>query len=219
MTTWASNGSLQFAAGLEQTLSGRVELELSAYQKWLTDPIQHPVNRLPEAQPTGEAAGVELVTRYRLREIVFLQAWLGVAHSHIDLDSGRSIPGDADQRFSTGLVVSWDLEPWVFGLRFKHGTGLPYTSVLGSVYDAGQDAWAPITAQDNGARLPAYTKVDARASRTWSFKRWSLTGSAEVWYVPPAATPLYPIWNYDWSEQSFARGPSLLPLLGLRARF
>ena len=146
-----------------------------------------------------------------------MQAWLGLAHSHIKLGSGRSVPSDADQRFSTGLVISWELEPWVVGVRFKHGTGLPYTSVLGSVYDAGQDAWVPITARDNDVRFPAYTKVDARASRTWSFNRWSLTGSAEIWYVPPAATPLYPTWSYDWSEQSFARGPSLLPLLGARA--
>jgi hypothetical protein len=218
-TTLPTTTSLQLAGGLEQTVSGRMEFELAGYKKWLKNPIQHPVDRAAFAQPRGDAWGVELVTRYRLREIVFLWGWLGVAQSRIEEASGHTVPSDGDQRVSSGLVVSWKTEPWVFGFRISHGTGLPYTPIAGSVYDAGRDSWIPVAGQEHDARFPAYTKVDVRASHTWEFNRWSLTGSGEVWFVPPKSTALYPVWNYDWSEENFVRGPMLLPLMGMRATF
>ena len=211
--------SLQVATGIEQTLSGRLEFELAGYRKWLKDPIQHPIDRTAFAQPRGDAWGVELVTRYRIREVVFLWGWLGLAQSRVEDASGQAVPSDGDQRVSSGLVVSWNREPWVLGCRVSHGTGLPYTSIDGSVYNAARDVWVPIAGREHDARYPAYTKVDVRASRTWRFNKWSLTGSAEMWFVPPPATALYPVWNYDWSEETFVRGPVLLPLLGMRAVF
>ncbi|MFT4622469.1 MAG: hypothetical protein ACI8PZ_001125 [Myxococcota bacterium] len=214
-----TSGAWQVSVGLEQTIAGRLELGLDGYRKWLTSPLIFPVDAPALARPIGDAWGVEAITRYRIREVFFLWGWLAVSGATVETPAGRTDPADGDQRVSGGVVASWDVGRWTLGARFRYATGLPYTPVLGSLYDGTRDAWVPLTGADNSARLPTYTKVDLRVAHTWVFDRWSLALSSEVWFVPPSATQLYPAWSYDWSEEQFVRGPTLLPLLGVRARF
>lgn len=211
--------SWQLAGGIEQTLAQRLEISLDGYRKWLFDPILLPIDGPPEVLPRGEAWGVELVTRYRLRGRFFLWGWLGWSRALLE-EGGRRVPADGDQPFTGGLVLSWDpTERLNLGLRYRYGSGLPYTPIEDSLYDAGADRWLPVPGEENSARLPAYQKVDLHLGYTLPFKRWSLTLAAELWYVPPTSAALYPIWSYDYSEQGYVIGPTLLPLLGLRARF
>ncbi len=211
--------SWQVSAGLEQTIAGRLELGLDGYRKWLVDPLVFPVDRPAAARARGDAWGVEAITRYRVREAFFLWGWLAVSGATVESAGGRTAPADGDQRVSGGLVASWDVRRWSLGARFRYATGLPYTPITSSLYDATRDAWVPLTGPDNAARLPAYAKIDLRAAYTWTFDRWSLSLSSELWFVPPSATQLYPAWSYDYSEEQFVRGPPFLPLLGARARF
>lgn len=211
--------SWQVSAGWEQTVAGRLELGLEAYRKWLVHPIELPIDRPAFAVPRGEALGVELLTRYRIREVVFLWGWLAVQRTTLEERGGVRIPADGDQRVSGGVVLSWDLGRLNLGARYRFASGLPYTPVEGSIYDGGADAWLPIVGRTNAARLPDYHKVDLRAAYTWALRGWTLSVVAEIWYVPPSSAQLYPTWNYDYTEQDFVVGPTLLPLLGVRARF
>jgi len=211
--------SWQVAGGVEQRVAGRLELGLDSYHKWLWNPLARPIDGPPEALPTGRAWGVEALARYRLRDVFFLWGWVGIGRSLLFDADGRARPGQADQPVSAGVVASWDVGHWTLGARWRTASGLPFTPIDGSLYDAGRDQWTPIPGEDNADRFPTYTKVDARVAHTWTFRSWRLVGSAELWFVPPAATPLYPAWNFDNSEREWVRGPVLLPLGGLRAEF
>jgi hypothetical protein len=207
--------SLQVAAKLEQTVAGRLEFQLEAYRKWNRDVLLSPPGELPYAEPRGEAQGVELVSRYRIRERFFLWGWASVAKS-----TAGGVPTDGDQRVAGGVVASWDPdEAWNVSVRWRYGSGLPYTPVVGSIYDGTDDSWIPVPGEVNGARLPSYQKLDVHVGRTWTFRSWSLLLAAELGYVPAGSAQLYPTWSHDWSEQGWVVGPTLLPLLSGRARF
>lgn len=211
--------SWQVSAGWEQTVAGRLELGLELYRKWLTDPLELPIDAPASAVPSGDAVGAELVTRYRIREVVFLWGWLSVQRTTLEERDGTVVFADGDQRVSGGLVLSWDLGPVELGARYRYATGLPFTPLEGSIYDGGNDAWVAIVGPTNGARLPDYHKVDLRAAYTWTLRGWTLSVVAEAWYVPRSSAQLYPTWSYDYSEQGFVVGPTFLPLLGVRATF
>ncbi|MEQ1504601.1 MAG: TonB-dependent receptor [Myxococcota bacterium] len=211
--------SWQVSAGWEQAIAGRLELGVDLYRKWLTDPIVVPIGELPYAAPSGDAFGAELTTRYRLRELVYMWGWLAVQRTTIDGPDGETAPADGDQRLSGGFVLSWDVGRWNFGGRYRFASGLPFTPLEGSVYDAGTDGWVPIAGEPNAARLPTYHKVDLRVAYGWQLRGWSMELVLELWVVPRSSAQLYPTWNYDYTEQGWVVGPTFLPLLGARARF
>lgn len=211
--------SWQVAVGWEQTVARRLELGVEAYRKWLVDPVLLPIDAPPVAVPRGDAVGVELVTRYRLREVFFLWGWVAVGRTTLTEADGRVVPADGDQLVSGGLVASWDVGRTNLGARYRVASGLPFTGIDGSVYDAGNDAWVPLPGPTNGERLPDYHKVDLHAAYRFALRGWSLELVAEVWWVPRSSAQLYPTWSYDYTEQGYVIGPSVLPLVGMRARF
>jgi len=218
MARLPTTSSWQVTGGLEQSVANRLELGVDAYRKWLVDPVLFPVDGPGIVADTGDALGVEVFTRYRLRERFFLWGWLAHARSTLDVGDER-IPADGDQPLNVGMVASWDVRSWNFGLRYRYGSGLPFTGVSGSVYDGSADSWLPISDDENALRLPAYQKLDVRIAHTWTLRGWTLSASLEIWYVPKPSAQLFPIWSYDWSEQGYVYGPTVLPLMGLRARF
>jgi hypothetical protein len=210
--------SWQVAGGVEQTLGGRVELGLDAYAKDLRDARWSVPGQPVRAVPVGEAIGAELYGRYRLRERLFVWGWLSVQRTRLGVD-GAWVPADGDQRLAGGGVVSYDVGRTNLGARYRLASGLPFTGAAGSLYDAGSDRWVPVLASPNAERLPTYHKLDLRIAYTWTLPGWTLTASAEVWLVPRSSAQLYPTWSYDYREQGWVTGPTVLPLLGLRARF
>ncbi len=211
--------SWQAAVGVEQAIADRLEVNVDAYGKVLRDVVVPRLDGPPLVEARGRAAGVELVLRYRLRERVFLWGWAGVAQARVERD-GAWRPTAFDQPVNLGAVFSWDpTARWNVAVRWRWGSGLPWTPVVGSVYDAASDTFLPVGGEPSSARMPAYTKLDLGVKRTFLFDRWSLDLRAEVWYVPPGANVLYPTYSDDWTEQGWVRGIPLLPLLGARAAF
>lgn len=207
--------SLQALAGVGQTVSGRLELQLDAYVKRSRDLLQIPIDGPATVVDSGLATGAELTWRYRVREVFFVHGWLGVARARIG-----DAPSPGDQPVSIGLVTSWDpSDRWNLAARYRLGSGLPFTPIDGSIYLAGEDAWLPTPAPLNSARMPLYQKLDLRAEYTLSFARWSLSANVELWYVPRRSAQLYPAYNFDYTDTTWVRGPTLFPLAGLRARW
>ena len=166
----------------------------------------------------SKAMGVEWVTRYRVRERFFVWGWLSLSRATLDVGAVTQ-PTDGDQPVQGGLVASWDVGQWNLGLRYRYGSGMPWTPIEGSIYDAGRDAWQPVAGDDNSARYPAYQKLDLRTAYTAQFRGWNLQLALEVWFVPRQSAQLYPVWNYDYTEQGWVTGPTVFPLLSGRARF
>ncbi len=210
--------SWQVGAGIEQTVYQRLEFGLEGFYKTSSDVIVLPASGPPQVWDHGRAFGGEFVMRYRLREVFFLWAQVAAGRSlAIDAD-GQAAPTQADQPIAGGLVASWNiLAPLNVAVRWRGASGLPYTAIVGSTYDATDDSWIPTFGALNGIRMPFYQKIDLHLAYTWNLPRWSLTASADVWIVPKPSAPIYPTWNYDFSEAGFVIGPQVLPLLGLRA--
>ena len=199
------------AVGLDLAVAGRLEFGVDAWGKLLHDVLVEDAGEAPRAVD-GAAWGVELTSRYRLRERFF--TWLGVTLGRASRDG---VPFDFDQPYAGSFVASWDFHPgWNAGLRYRIAAGLPYTPVLYGTYDGDADTWSPVLGAVNSARLPVYQKLDAHIERQWTFNRWKLVTYAEVWWVPPGANALYNVYSYDYSESALVAGPPILPLLGGR---
>ncbi len=204
--------SEQVAAGVDWAVAGRLELALDLWGKrlhdtWTTDAAGAPL------KVDGEAAGIELQTRYRLRERFFSWATLTLGRARRD-----GLTFAYDQPVALNLVASWEAtDSWTLGVRYRWGSGLPFTPVTGSTYDGDSDGYVAQLGTAYSDRLPAYQKLDLQIDRTWTFRTWSLGAYLALWWVPPAGNVLYPAWSYDYGEVAWVKGPPVLPLLGVHA--
>ncbi len=204
--------SWQAAAGADLTIAERLEFALDGWGRRFEDVVIEAAGEAPRAAD-GYAWGAELSSRYRLRERFFFGAWVAVGHAERD---GALF--DYDQPYALSLLSSWDFKPgWNAGLRYRLAAGLPYTPISYGVYDGTTDSYDPVFGEENSDRLPAYQKVDVHIERRLSFRRWTLVGYAELWWVPKDANVLYPAWSYDYSQQTLVGGIPFLPLVGARA--
>jgi len=204
--------SWQSTVGVEGTVAQRLELGADAWGRWIrgtldTDP------GLGAAVVDGQAYGVELTARYRMRERFF--SWVSAAFGRSERGGVRA---DYDQPYAFNAVMSWDFRPgWNAGVRYRYAAGLPVTPITGGLYDASLDRFLPVNGVENAERLPDYQKVDVHIERDWEFRRWTLAAYAELWWVPPANNVLYRVWSFDYTLQDDVAGPPFVPLLGVRA--
>ncbi len=206
--------SRQAAIGIDGTIARRLELAADAWGRDLTNAVVSTPGGAP-TQVDGTAVGIELTARYRMRERFF--CWTAVT-------LGRAERGDApfdyDQPLGFDLVASWDpTERWNLGVRYRYASGLPYTPIAGGLYDGDSDSYLPIAGETNSARMPDYQKVDVHIERRWSWRRARVAAVAEGWWVPASANYLYPLWSYDYSEETLVRGLAFVPLLSFRVGF
>lgn len=200
------------ALGYDWAVMGRWELGAELWGRRFMDVLDDDPGVVPEAMD-GLAGGVELTSRYRLRERFFTWASLAVGRS-----TRGGQPADFDQPYAVNFVGSWDFLPhWNVGLRYRRASGLPLTPVLGGRYDGDADAYTPVLGDENAARLPDYQKVDLHLEHTFDMRRWSLVLYGEAWWVPKANNAMYTVYSYDYSQASTVAGPGLVPLAGLRA--
>lgn len=205
--------------GIDQTIANRVEIVAEGHVHTMTSPIVDVVDGPPQVWDRGLNGGVELTLRYRIREIFFAWVYATWGRSWLYAEGSRT-PSPADQPLSGGLVTSWHVTPaWQLAVRYRISSGLPYTPIDGSLYDATDDTWLPLPGQAFSARMPLFQKIDLRIAHTARFRRWSLQTSLDVWIVPGQARALYPLWSHDFSREQLVFGPPVLPLLGLRATF
>jgi hypothetical protein len=203
--------SWQGVVGTDWAVAGRWEIGLEGWVRAVDNAVVDEVGA-PVRTVDGEAGGVELTSRYRLRERFFTYGSVAVGRS---LRGGA--PADYDQPLIVNLVASWDFAPgWNAGLRYRYASGLPYTPLSGS-YDGDTDTWDPVAGAANSARLPNYQKLDAHLEKAWAFRTWTLTGYFEAWWVPSGSNAMYVVHSYDYSQSATVAGPPFLPLVGVRA--
>jgi outer membrane cobalamin receptor len=166
---------------LEHRLPNAISLRAEAYQRLTDRPRPHWINRydsyniFPEAQTdrflltpsSAEARGVELLVQRRGRGRI---DWtLSYALSKADENvGGTTIPSLRDQRHAFYADVSYSPNPrWRFSAAWQYHTGWPITDLnytLVTLNNGGRSAvrsFGPVL----GSRLPAYHRLDLRASR------------------------------------------------------
>jgi hypothetical protein len=204
--------SQQLAVGADHAIAGRWEVGVEGWAKRMRELVVQEPDGTLRGHQDGEAAGVELTSRYRLRDVFFASAALTVGRS---VRGGRT--ADFDQPWATNLVASWDVAPtWNLGVRYRAAAGLPYTPVVDGTYDAATDTYLPVFGEVNGARYPTYQKLDVRAQKTMWWGRTKVEAYGELWWVPAGANTMYQAYRYDYDAVAPVRGPTFLPLVGIR---
>ncbi len=130
---------------------------------------------------TGESTGLE-VTLER-RSASGLNGWLSYAWNDTQLHDpdraghpAETFPSDFDQRHTVNAYLSYR-----FGGRTSVSARMRYGSNFPIVGYIGQDANGyTLSAQRNGLRLPAYSRLDLRADRTFTYRKSRLTLFMEV---------------------------------------
>jgi len=198
------------AAGLDSVVAERLELSLDLWARSIDSAVAHDPGSVP-TNVHGSAWGVELGSRYRIRDVFF--TWLSLSLGQAER-GGQ--PFDYDQPFAIHSVMSWDFMPnWNAGLRYRYAAGLPHTPIVDGLYDGTLDQYLPILGETNTARLPNYQKLDLHIERKWEADWGFVAVYGELWWVL-GGNVLYPVYSYDYSEVAHVAGPPFLPLVGAR---
>lgn len=207
-TGWAD----QAQVGAEFVVQDRWELGVEAWGKQLTNVVVERLGEAPEAV-SGTAWGVEFTSRYRIRERFF--SWASVTLGHAERGGALF---DYDQPLAVAVVGSWDINTrWNAGLRYRYATGLPFTPIVGGVYNGDEDRYDAVLGETNSARLPNVQKIDGHLEYSFPLRTWTLVAFIEAGYVPKANNGMYTVYSYDYSQTALVAGPGFLPLVGVRA--
>jgi hypothetical protein len=117
------------------------------------------------------------------------------------------------------LATTWTYRlgrGWEVGATFRYTTGTPYTPVVSSTYDAGADVYLPRSGAPESRRNPAFTRLDARVEKKWTFTRWSIAAYLDVQNVFNAENAEGFSYSYDYSRRQAERGLPIFPNLGVR---
>jgi outer membrane receptor for ferrienterochelin and colicin len=125
----------------------------------------------------GHARGVEMTVERRA--LSGLTGWLSYAWTNArstDVTTAESYSADYDQRHTVNanLAFRWS-ERSSLAVRYRFGSNFPlqgYLEPRGDVH--------VLTSERNVGRLPAYSRLDVRADRAFTYRRSRLTLFAEV---------------------------------------
>jgi hypothetical protein len=218
--------------GLEHALSKGIHLRVEAYERSTRHPRQHwesllyPYDVFPEARgdrrlikpDSGRARGVEFLAEYRDGERTRLSASYALAES-VEFEAGRKIPRARDQRNTLYLDYSYNpSRAWLLSAAWQYHDGWPITLADYSlvtlangkrVYQRGYGAFY-------GGKLPAYHRLDLRATRTWQLRKSVLRAYLDIFNAYDRNN----IYTYDTNPSLVNNavvlsrsGKSLLPIL------
>jgi hypothetical protein len=203
----------QAAIGFDHAIAGRWEVGVDAWAKQMDGLVLTELDGSLRADVTGDAWGVELTTRYRIRDRFFASAGFSFGHATRD-----GVTFDYDQPWAGNIMASWTFRPtWNVGLRYRASAGLPYTPIEDGIFLAASDSYEPVYGERNSARYVPYMKVDAHIEKTFHTRLVQITAYAELWWVPEVSNVMYLAYRYDYDEAADVAGPSFVPLVGLRA--
>jgi outer membrane receptor for ferrienterochelin and colicin len=126
----------------------------------------------------GHARGAEITLQRRSANR--LTGWVSYAYSetmYYDPQDQLQFVSDFDQRHTVNLFASYRLKPtFAISTQFRYGSGMTIPGFVQFV-----PGGAPVVVeQRNQARLPAYSRLDFRANKAWSFHKYTLTLAGEL---------------------------------------
>jgi ferric enterobactin receptor len=147
-------------------------------------------------QGDGESRGVELLVQKKFGHHT---GWVSYTLSKTDYQfpelQADPFPADHDQRHELNLVYTARFGPWTLSGVYVYGSGRPYTEPIGtevvSFGDGGRTIERVIVGDKNGARLPAYQRLDLSANLdfdlfsgkgTIGLTVFNVGDRANVWY-------------------------------------
>ena len=179
-------------ASIEQRIGERTRIRAEFYQRddrdLLARPFYEPrlINGVifnPSQSPPirnsvrGYARGFEVFLQRRTANR--LSGWVSYAYGRTRLRDGEarvSYPADLDQRHTINAFASHRLRPTVnLSLRGLYGSGFPLPGFFRLA-----DGVYYLSAEKNALRLDAYSRIDVRMNKTYTFNRCRLTLYGEI---------------------------------------
>lgn len=195
-----------------------IELTNNFYFKELKDLIVSDVRKRYENKSTGAVLGGEIQAKYRKSE------WSSqLVYTY--LKSTRHISGlgtqssEFDQTHNLNLIASYDKERWTFSSRFRFASGLPYTPVIGATFDSDNDVYIPNIGKIYSQRFGSFTQLDIRIDKKIIYEKWILTAYLDIQNLMNSKNEQSIQYNYDYSDNTKARGLPILPTFGIKGEF
>ena len=159
----------------------------------------------------GHARGFELTLQRRSANK--FTGWLSYAFSRTKLSdpqTGLTFPSDTDQQHTVNVYGSYRFnETWNLSGAWRYGSGEP---VPGFYRPVGQGYF--LSSERNTARVPYYSRVDARLSKAFLFKKWKLTLTGEVINAMNRNNLRYAGFDgFDFSGRVYGQLDRTLPIL------
>ena len=213
-----------FVAGSALKILPRTALETTAFLT-LSDGL---AMRNPQPSPLlaeallpvseGRSYGAQFLLRQELSRRV--AGWISYAMSRSERrDTGAAPwrPSDYDQTHVLSAVARVELgRGWEVGARARWSSGFPRTAVLGALYDARRDVFAPDFAEKNRDRIPAFFQLDLRGSKRWTLPYGALEAYLEVQNVTNRENPEEVVYSTSYRQKGYVTGLPILPVAGLR---
>jgi hypothetical protein len=181
-------------AGVEQRISSSVRINVAAYHRREVNGLRAvdaevrmengrvvlPQNPHWQNALTGKTKGAEITLERRA--VNGLNGWLSYAWNDSRYDSRpsggppESFPADFDQRHTVNAYVAYRWSGRTsLSARMRYGSNFPMVG-----YIAQDAAGYLLSSQRNGLRLPAYSRLDLHADRTFTYRKSRLTLFLEV---------------------------------------
>lgn len=212
--------SQHYSLGVEQDAGARVRLTAEAFYKHLDDVIVNsavPGENLNN-DGVGRIYGAEASARLR-----------PTAKSSGFLSYTLSRSQRRDHANETWRLFNWDQthiltiagayrvgRSWDLSATFRYVTGNPITPVVGSVYNARTDLYAPVYGAVNGERSAAFNRLDLRVEKSWQVRSGSIAAYLDVQNALNRKNEEGRAYNYDYSQVGVVSGLPLIPSLGIR---
>lgn len=199
--------------GLERRLRNGVNLRAEVYQRIISDPrprwenVSEPYDTLGEVNydriflaPTrGEARGIELIAERRGNHRLQWAANYAWAEA-TETVNGRELPRARDQRHTFSFDLNYRPNPrWLLSTAFTYHSGWPTTPdvVTAVTFPGGGLGTLRTIGATYSERLPAYHRLDLRATRFFHLRNSTLRVFVDIFNVYDRANP----YRYVYSAQ------------------
>ncbi|MGE3455048.1 MAG: carboxypeptidase regulatory-like domain-containing protein [Kofleriaceae bacterium] len=208
--------SKQTILGLQYEPREGLRLQGSVYYTDRTSLITHNMDNTLGNNGWGTTTGAEALATYRGGPWF---AWLSYSYSHstrVDRPGAKRRLFDFDQPHSLNAAASWKRGRWQLGGRYQLYSGLPYTPVLGSVFDSDRNIYIPVSDEPNSERAPIHHQLDLRVDYSWKWGPTLMTAFLDIQNVYMNESVVTYFYSYDYSERSAFKSLPLIPSIGLR---
>ncbi len=153
-------------------LSQNANLRLEAFRKDYRDLVTDDSLSFYANRGSGFARGVDVFVKGSHR---WTSGW--ISYGYLDTkrqegDDPRQLPAAYGVKHSLTLVGNYQWSGvWILGARYGWSSGPPWTPVVDRIWDPARAIWRPVFAENRSARMPAYQRLDLRATRLFTLPR------------------------------------------------
>ncbi len=190
-------------------LSDDANLRLEAFRKDYRALVTDDSLAFHANRGRGYARGVDVFVKGSHR---WTSGWL--SYGYLDTrrregDDPRELPAAYGVKHSLTLVGNYQWSGvWILGVRYGWSSGRPWTPVADRLWDPSRAIWRPVYAENRSALMPAYHRLDVRATRLFTLpKGLGLPASApcaayvEGLNVLGIRNVLEYVYAYDYSQR------------------